>query len=340
METGDAALDQVTLGAVCMHCTHNVKSNLNKYVEFIDEAAARGVRFLVFPEMSLPGYKWRLNEQGSVERSEQFRYFRSVAEPVPGPLTRNLQTYAARYGMLIQAGMAESAMDGNIVYNSAVLVGPEGVVGVFRKVHNPFEWPIFASGDSLTVVPTPLGKIGMFICYDLCFPEVVRAFALQGALLVSMSTAWGMEGEDPQTDPWARVYDILARSNALMNQVWMVSANQVKRPPKDGARTYYGHSMIISPSGEVLSDTGYDEGIAVATVNLREGIERARTLDVFGNNLLADRRPELYGILADKTIYYQSEVAVGANGQHPLGKRPSGLERRTKRPSSVAGGEE
>jgi predicted amidohydrolase len=66
--------------------------------------------------------------------------------------------------------MAERGLGGNVVYNSAVLIGPSGVIGVFRKLHNQFEWPVFGPGDHLSVFPTPLGKVGMFICYDLCFP--------------------------------------------------------------------------------------------------------------------------------------------------------------------------
>jgi predicted amidohydrolase len=286
-----------TLGAVGMHGSHDYAANLKKYRDFIDEAAGRGVDFLVFPEASVHGYTWTTPGPGSPEMAEQLQYFRRAAETIPGPTTTILQDYAARHGMLIQAGLAERSLDGNVVYNSAVLVGPTGVVGVFRKLHNQGERPVFGPGDHLSVFPTPLGKVGMFICYDLCFPEVTRAFALQGATIASLSTAWPMQGEDPETDYYGYCYDLVSRSNAFANQLWMVCANQVFRPPTAGCPNYYGHSRIIAPTGKIVAENGHEEGLVTATVDLHGDLERARTLDFFGANLLQDRRPEYYGWL-------------------------------------------
>jgi len=284
----------VTLGAVSMHCSHNVASNLKKYREFIEAAVDRNVGFLVFPEVSLQGYFWTTPGVGSPEMAEQLQYFRRVAEPIPGPTTAILQEYAARHNMLIQAGMAERALDGNVIYNSAVLVGPSGVIGVFRKLHNQAEWPVFGPGDDLSVFATPLGNVGMFICYDLCFPEVTRTFALQGATIASLSTAWPMQGEDPATDYYGYCYDVMSRANAFSNQIWLISANQVKRPPSPGCPNYYGHSRIVAPNGKIVAEIGHEEGLVTATVDLEGALERARTLDFFGANLLRDRRPEYY----------------------------------------------
>jgi predicted amidohydrolase len=297
-----------TLGAVSMHCTHQVEANWKKYREFIEEAATRNVDFLVFPEVSLQGYFWATPGVGSSEMAEQLHYFRAAAETIPGPTTALLQAYAARHNMLIQAGMAEKACDGNVIYNSAVLVGPSGVFGVFRKLHNQFEWPIFGPGNHLSVFPSPLGKIGMFICYDLCFPEITRAFALQGATIASLTTAWPMKGEDPETDYYGYTYDLLSRSNALSNQMWMVCANQVKRPPEPGCPNYYGHSRIIAPTGKIVAEIGHEEGLVTATVDLEGELERARTLDFFGLNLLQDRRPEYYDLLADRALPYKTSI--------------------------------
>ena len=300
---------ETTLGAVCMHCSHDPEANWKKYLAFIDEAALRGTDYLVFPEVSLHGYLMGARALGSPEMGEQLAYFRQVAEPIPGPTTDRLTELAARHNMLIQAWLAERAMDSNMIYNSAVLVGPGGVIGVFRKLHNQFEWPVFSPGNHLSVFETRLGKIGMFICYDLAFPEIIRAFALQGATIASLTTAWPMKGDDPETDYYGYTYDILSRANALSNQLWMVCSNQVNRPPTPGCANYYGHSRIIAPTGKIVAEIGHEEGLVTATVDLREGIEHGRTLDFFGLNLLQDRRPEFYGIVADKDIYYQSEVA-------------------------------
>ncbi|MEA2512892.1 MAG: hypothetical protein QOJ59_2379 [Thermomicrobiales bacterium] len=315
------AVGSTTISAVSMHCTHDPEANWKKYLGFIDEAAARGSDYIVFPEVSLHGYLMDSAPLGSPEMAEQLRYFRRVAEPVPGPTTDRLTALAARHNMLIQAGMAERAMDGNMVYNSAVLVGPQGVIGVFRKLHNQFEWPVFGPGDHLSVFETRLGKIGMFICYDLAFPEITRAFALQGATIAALTTAWPMKGDDPETDYYGYTYDLLSRAMALANQMWMVCSNQVHRPPTPGCPNYYGHSRIIAPDGKIVAELGHEEGLVTATVDLQEGIERGRTLDFFGLNLLQDRRPEFYGILADKGVYYRPEVAPlprQATGTHGI----------------------
>jgi predicted amidohydrolase len=300
---------ETTLGAVSMHCSHDPEANWKKYLSFIDEAALRGVDYLVFPEVSLQGYLMGSRALGTRDMADQLSYFRRVAEPVPGPTTDHLTELAARHNMLIQAGLAERAMDGNMIYNSAVLIGPEGVIGVFRKLHNQFEWPVFSPGDHLSVFETRLGKIGMFICYDLAFPETVRAFALQGATIAALTTAWPMKGDDPATDYFGYTYDILSRANALANQLWLVCSNQVDRPSTPGCANYYGHSRIVAPNGQIVAEIGHEEGLVTATVDLREGLERGRTLDFFGLNLLQDRRPEFYGLVADKAIYHHSEVS-------------------------------
>lgn len=332
--------NETTISAVSMHCSHNPEANWKKYLEFIDEAAAQGADYLVFPEVSLQGYLMTTGGIGSPEMVEQLRYFRRVAETIPGPTTDRLTALAAKHNMLIQAGMAEKAMDGNMVYNSAVLIGPQGVIGVFRKLHNQFEWPVFGPGDHLSVYETRLGKIGMFICYDLAFPEITRAFALQGATIAALTTAWPMKGDDWETDYYGYTYDLLSRSMALANQMWMVCSNQVERPPTPGCSNYYGHSRIIAPNGMIVSEVKHEEGLATATVDLDEGIERGRTLDFFGLNLLQDRRPEFYGITADKGVYYQPEVAplprqvtgaVSGDFESSLvGRQSTGIRRESK----------
>lgn len=303
------AAGETTISAVSMHCAHDPEANWRKYLAFIDEAASLGTDYLVFPEVSLQGYLMASSGVGSPEMVEQLRYFRRTAEPIPGPTTDKLTELAARHNMLIQAGLAERAMDGNLIYNSAALIGPQGVIGVFRKLHNQFEWPVFERGDHLSVFETRLGKIGMFICYDLAFPEITRAFALQGATIAALTTAWPMKGDDPETDYYGYTYDLMSRAMALANQMWMVCSNQVFRPPTPGCANYYGHSRIIAPNGKIVAEVKHEEGLATATVDLREGIERGRTEDFFGLNLLQDRRPEYYGILADKKVYFQGSVA-------------------------------
>ena len=121
--------------------------------------------------------------------------------------------------------------------------------------------------------------------------------------------AYISEGDDPATDYFGYTYDILSRANALANQLWLVCSNQVDRPSTPGCANYYGHSRIVAPNGQIVAEIGHEEGLVTATVDLREGLERGRTLDFFGLNLLQDRRPEFYGLVADKAIYHHSEVS-------------------------------
>ena len=290
-------MSEVTLAAACMNVAHDKAANLDKYLRFIDEAAALGARLLVFPEVSLQGYLKKRGAPGEPEVIELTRYYRKTAETVPGPTTELIGEYAARHDMYIQIGMAESARAGQVFYNSAVLVGPEGVVGVFRKLHDRGEWPVFCSGDEFPLWDTSLGRIGAFVCYDMCFPETVRTYAVRGAVIASMSTAWPLkdaDAPDPETDHYAYVYDTLTRAHAIANQVFFISSNQVG---PTGRYNYYGHSRIIAPTGCVLADSGREEKLIAASVDVERDIDVARTETLFFKNLLRDRRPETYGAL-------------------------------------------
>lgn len=290
-------MTEVTLAAVSMHVAQDKAANLEKYLRFIDEAASLGARLLVFPEVSLQGYLKKRGAPGEPEVIELTRYYRQTAETVPGPTTELIGKHAARHNMYIQIGMAESARAGQVFYNSAVLVGPEGVVGSFRKLHDRGEWPVFCSGDEFPLLETAVGKIGMFVCYDMCFPETVRTYAVRGAVIASMSTAWPLKdpnAPDSEADHYAYVYDTLTRAHAIANQVFFISSNQVG---PTGRFNYYGHSRIISPTGKVLADSGREEKLIAAAVDIEREIDVARTETLFFKNLLRDRRPETYGVL-------------------------------------------
>jgi len=202
-----------------------------------------------------------------------------------------------RLARIVNDAMAEAARAGQVFYNSAVLVGPQGVVGVFRKLHDRGEWPVFCSGDEFPLLETSLGRIGALVCYDMCFPETVRTYAVRGAVIASMSTAWPLKdasAPDPEADHYAYVYDTLTRAHAIANQVFFISANQVG---PTGRYNYYGHSRIIAPSGVVLADSGREEKLIAAAVDIEHDIDVARTETLFFKNLLRDRRPETYGVL-------------------------------------------
>ena len=127
--------------------------------------------------------------------------------------------------MLIQLGLAERALHGNAIYNSTALIGPQGVIGVYRKLHNTFEFPYFSPGEETPVFATSHGTMASLICYDLCFPELLRTYAVNGAELVLMSTAWPMKGHDRSSDYHGWAMDLAAQSNAFFNQFWIVVSN-------------------------------------------------------------------------------------------------------------------
>jgi len=282
--------ETVTLAVAAMNAVHDKAKNLARYASFIDEAAAQQARLLVLPEQSLQGYLYHLNHELSPEEAN---YLYETAEPVPGPSTEQVAKLARKAKMYVIFGMTErvGVSSSGILYNSAVLVGPRGIAGVYRKVHAPGdEYHIFRQGREWPVFETDVGRIGIQICYDMRFPEASREMALKGAEILVLPTAW------PQQNGFA--YDLLDRARAAENECWFLSSNQVGACDH-GRLTYYGHSRIIGPFGNVLADTGDDEGIVTATVPA----ESLRRRQWGSMNVFHDRRPDTYRYLADEDIY-------------------------------------
>src|SRR5439155_25393106 len=151
--------------------------NLDACLARLEEAAAAGAELLVLPECAIPGYMF-----ASAEEALPF------AEEIPGPSTQVLADACRRLGAHVVCGLLER--DGDVLYTAAVLVGPDGLVGRYRKTHLPFLGidRFAAPGDELPVYDTPLGRIGVEICYDLRFPELTRTLALRGADIVAHPT--------------------------------------------------------------------------------------------------------------------------------------------------------
>jgi len=228
-----------------MRVEHNKTRNLQEYKKYIEEASSKGADFLAFPETSLQGYTWAFNPgtYSFFEEQAQRRYFEAESEPVPGPSTRVVQEHCKKHSMIVQMGMAEKVSDGGRtrIFNSAVLLDGSGVLGLHRKVYMAPN-AIFSLGDGFSVFRTRVGTIGPLICGDLVPWESTRDLALQGAEIAALSTAWGMKGDNPRTDYNGYQYDLLTRTNAMANQVWLVASDQVGQPmriaggaPKGGA---------------------------------------------------------------------------------------------------------
>jgi predicted amidohydrolase len=292
---------EVVLGAANVQIAHDKAKNLRRFLELIDEAAAQRVDVLVLPEMGLQGYADFAFPQGSKDRSDQKQYYFREADPIPGPSTEAIRRAAERHGMYVQLGMAESALHGNAIFNSIALIAPEGVIGVYRKMHNQFEFPYFDPGEDSPTFDTVHGRFGAIICYDLCFPELIRTYALKGADAVLMSTAWPMKGHDRSDDYHGWSMDLAAQANAFFNQMWMVVSNHCEKNAYSQGLDYYGGSQIIDPHGKVVEYLAHDEGLVVHAADLRETTLKSRTEGFFGLNLLQDRRPEHYAALVDES---------------------------------------
>lgn len=235
------------------------------------DGAARGCGLVVFPELFASGY----NIGDAVF---------DLAEPADGPTARALAAAAREAGVAILAGYPERA--GERVYNAAMLIGPQGDrLANARKTHlfGAQEKRLFAPGETLTVARMGGSRIGILICYDVEFPEAVRALALQGAELVAVPTAL--------MRPFDRVARWLLPVRAFENQLFVAYANRCGR---EGNLEYCGASCVIAPDGGELARAGLAEELLVAEID--PGAYAASRGD---NPYLADRRPELYRALAE-----------------------------------------
>jgi predicted amidohydrolase len=256
-------------------------ANLEKMQSFLERAAAQQAELVAFPECAVSGYSL------TAEEAERF------AEPIPGPSTQAMIQACNRLGLHTVVGMLEQHPHG-MLFNSAALLGPSGVLAVYRKTHLPCLGVdrFLASGDSLAGPFTmPNARLGLLICYDLRLPEPMRVLALAGAQLVVVPSAW------PNT---ARLYpEHLARTRAAENGVFLLAANHVGE--ERGTR-YLGNSLILGPDGEVLQQAGdREEVLLVAEIDLPRADHKQRVIvpGEYELDLFADRRPDLYGRLAD-----------------------------------------
>lgn len=254
---------------------HNIALGL----KHIESAAARGAQVIVLPELANSGYMF-------ATRAEAF----AEAEPVPGGATCEAWIAAARrLGVTLVAGIAER--DGESLYNAAVVIGPGGYIGTFRKLHLWNAENLFFEPGNLgsPVFKTPHGRIGVAICYDIWFPEVFRLQALQGADLVCVPTNWvPIPGQAPGRDAMATV---LAMAAAHSNSLFVACADRIGI---ERGQAFEGQSVIVGCSGwPVAGPASRDaEEIVLAAVDLGEA-RRSRNWNAF-NQVLRDRRTDVY----------------------------------------------
>lgn len=275
-------MSKLRMAAVAAPFDRDLEGAFARISRLIDQARADGVRLLALPEACLGGYLANLD--GDADGPP------ALAQD--GPEIRRLAALAG--DMVVTAGYCEEA-DGSR-YNSAVCVHGDGVLGNHRKVHQPLsEDATYRAGDGFGAFDTPVGRLGMMICYDKAFPESARSLAVDGAEIVVCMSAWPGSRTNPAADlaqdRWKRRFDLFDRARALENQVVWLSANQ---SGTFGDLRFVASAKVVDPGGEIVADTGVAEGVAVAELDVRQSLETARR--IMGH--LRDRRPGAYQHLA------------------------------------------
>jgi predicted amidohydrolase len=270
------------------------EANIRRLLALTEEAAQNGARLIVHPEMATTGYCWQSREE-----------IAPYVEPIPGPTTERVARVAARYNCFIVTGIAEVAPETGIFYNSAALIGPSGLIGVYRKTHSFISEPKWAKdGDlGIPVFETEIGQIAINICQDATFPEPARVAALQGADVICFPTNW--LGEKSPSPVWmARAYE---------NGVYFIAAN---RYGSERGVQFSGGSCVVDPDGVVVSHLDTGDGIIYAEIDVASARSTSRR---------SGRRPDYYGSLSLSTYLYDP---VWFHGLYDLTPLPDG--RKTK----------
>jgi predicted amidohydrolase len=214
------------------------QKNIERMLQVIDHVcAAEKVNLIVFPELATTGYECGVR-------------FAEFAEPVPGSTIEALGERAIKYATHIAFGMVVKHKVESVVYDAAILLGPDGqVLSQYHKVHlKPEERPIFRGGYRFPVVETSFGMVGLMLGWDAAFPEAARALALDGAEIIAVCANW----ETQNMNEW-RAY-LLAR--AYENSVFVAGANRIG---EEYTYSFGGDSSIVGPRGEMLATVGRDE---------------------------------------------------------------------------------
>lgn len=267
----------------------NPDKNLASILSTIRKAADNQANLIVFPECSLSGYIFRSREEAL-----------PFAEAIPGPSTEKLASLCKELKVYVVVGMLEKEEDR--LFNVAALVGPDGLIGKYRKNHLPFlgvDRFVDRGDRPFEVHHTLIGNIGLYICYDVVFPESSRVLALLGADVLALPTNFPRgRGETIST------YVISTR--AIENRVHVVSADRVG---SERGHSFAGLSKIVDASWDTLALASPDkEEIIYGEVSL-ESARQKHDIVIPGEhevNFLKDRRPELYGVITQTISDVQS----------------------------------
>ncbi len=272
-------MSKFQLGVCQMIVSSDKDQNIGNAEKLIREAAKEGSQVVVLPEMFNCPY--------------QNKYFPLFAETFPGKTTNFLSNLAKELKIYIIGGSIPEK-DGDAIYNTSYIFGKDGnLLGRHRKIHlfdidveggiRFKESDTLTSGESITVVDTEYCKIGVAICYDMRFPELMRLMTLQGAKVIVVPAAFNMT-----TGP--AHWEVTMRARALDNQIYFITASPARN--LDASYHAYGHSSIVNPWGTVISEANEKECIIYGEIDL-DSIEKIRR----ELPLLQHRRTDIYPIM-------------------------------------------
>ncbi len=252
-----------------------MEANIGKMADYISKIATeQPVDIIVFPELSVTGY-------------EGGQRFAQMAQRVPGAVTNILGQHATEFGVYVLIGMAIKEKVETVLYNSAVLIGPDGgVSGEYRKVHlQAEERLVFRPGYKISAMETEVGTLGVMSGWDLTFPEVARSLVLDEAEVLLLPASWPAKDAD--------MWRTLLVARAYENDVFIVAANRIGEEP---SYTFAGQSAVLAPTGEVLAALEEpEEGYVVVRLDLDE-VRRRRE----ETQIMLARQPGSYRAIVKK----------------------------------------
>lgn len=261
--------------------TQHCQNNLQHSLELAREAAMNGANLIVLPELANTGYLFGTRQEAYLH-----------AEAIPnGPSVQAWLDFTQKYQVYLAAGLAER--DGVQLFDSAVLLGPDGFIGKYRKAHLWNREKLWFTPGNLgfPVFETPIGRIGLLICWDIWFPEVPRLLSLQGADIICSLNNWIWTPPPLFDDSGKCMASYLTITAAHANNVFIAAANRIGE--EQGER-YLGCSLITGtngwPIGEVASPD--EQTILYADIDLTS----ARSAPIWNdlNDLHRDRRVDVY----------------------------------------------
>jgi N-carbamoylputrescine amidase len=280
-------MSELTVAALQLAFTDCIDENIAAVSELVREAAGKGAKLILPPELFEGHYFCRTQDETHFSR----------ALPVgEHPVVEAMRKLAAELRVYIPTSFFEA--EGHHHYNSLAMIDDQGeLMGVYRKSHIPdgpgySEKFYFRPGNSgFKVWESRYGTIGAGVCWDQWYPETARTLMLMGAEILLYPTAIGTEPHDPDLDT-SRMWRRAMIGHAVSNVVPVVAANRIGT---EGDQRFYGHSFICDERGDMLAEFGADEtGVLVATLDLQQARRHRAAFGFF-----RDRRPELYGRISE-----------------------------------------